>query len=104
MKTYKEFVTPNPNESIMEDQDFIDDISDEEIMGILNDQYNNEELTEGRLNLIKGSMIMLSGKLISTQKRVESEKDAIKKLDLISKMIKYNGLMTGIANGLRKRS
>jgi len=97
MKTYKELVTPTTNEPI-------DDISDDDIMEILNDQYNNEELTEGRLNLIKGSMIVLSGKLIATQKRVESEKDAFTKLNLISKMLKYNGLMTGIANGLRKRS
>ena len=104
MKTYKEIITPNPDETIMEDQDSIDDISDEELMEILNDQYNNDELTENRLNLIKSSMLVLSGKLISTQKRVESEKNAFVKLDLISKMIKYNGLMTGIANGLRKRS
>lgn len=104
MKTFKEFTTPKTDESIMEDQDFIDDISDDDLMEILNDQYNNEELTENRLNLIKGSIIVLSGKLISTQKRVESEKDSFVKLNLISRMLKYNGLMTGIANGLRKRS
>ena len=98
MKTYKELVTPTTDEPI-------DDISDDEIMEILNDQYNNpDELTESRLNLIKGSMIVLSGKLISTLKMVESENDAVTKLNLISRMVKYNGRYIALENSTKNHT